>query len=140
MSLSYSKCYPDSFSPTRATSGSVGFDLYSHEHVVLSSSKMCVVATGIKATPPPGSYIRIAPRSGLASKGILVNGGVIDPDYTGEIKVILHNLSNRHYIIAKGMKIAQMIIEKVEIPNLIQVVVIITESERGSRGFGSSGD
>uniref|UniRef100_T1K5A4 Deoxyuridine 5'-triphosphate nucleotidohydrolase n=1 Tax=Tetranychus urticae TaxID=32264 RepID=T1K5A4_TETUR len=139
MSLFFSKCYPDSSSPTRATAGSVGFDLHSYEDVILPSKQISIVKTGIKVQPPEGTYIRIAPRSILAAKGIYVNGGVIDPDYTGEIKVILHNLGDCHLLIKKGTKIAQMIVERAEVPNLIEVTKLIDFDERGRRGFGSSG-
>uniref|UniRef100_T1KIJ8 Deoxyuridine 5'-triphosphate nucleotidohydrolase n=1 Tax=Tetranychus urticae TaxID=32264 RepID=T1KIJ8_TETUR len=138
-SLNFCKCYPDVPTPTRATAGSIGFDLMSWEDVVLTSQKIVIVRTGIKIQPPAGTYVRLASRSGLASKGIVVQGGVIDPDYTGEIKVILHNFSDNHIIIKKGMKIAQMIVERAEVPDLIEFPSLPGCSERGDCGFGSSG-
>lgn len=140
MSLMVCKCYHDSQLPIRATSGSVGYDLMSYENIVLPAGRMAIVKTGIKVKPPEGTYIRLAARSSFASKGIHVNGGVIDPDYTGEIKVILHNLSDLSMVIKRSMKIAQMIVEKVEIPDVIEMSDISHCSERGEKGFGSSDD
>ena len=71
-----------------------------------------IVPTGIAIDPPPGTYVRIAPRSGLALKGITVEGGVIDPDYRGEVNVLLINSSQRKFQIHKGDRIAQLIFEQ----------------------------
>ena len=78
--------------PTRASPGSVGYDLYSIENMTINACERGIVSTGICATIPHGVYGRIAPRSGLSVKhGIQTGAGVIDPDYTGELKVILFN-------------------------------------------------
>ena len=98
-----------------------------------------IVNTGIAATIPIGTYGRIAPRSGLAVKhGIQTGAGVIDPDYTGELKVILFNQGSEKFEIKQGDRIAQLILEKCETP-LIEEVTDIEDTERGTRGFGSSG-
>ena len=98
-----------------------------------------IVNTGIAATIPIGVYGRIAPRSGLAVKhGIQTGAGVIDPDYTGELKVILFNLGGERFEIKQGDRIAQLILEKCETPP-IEEVTSIEDTERGTRGFGSSG-
>jgi dUTP pyrophosphatase len=86
-----------------------------------------------------GVYGRIAPRSGLAVKhGVQTGAGVIDPDYTGELKVILFNHGSEKFEIKKGDRIAQLILEKCETP-LIDEVEEIKDTQRGTRGFGSSG-
>lgn len=139
MSLFYSKCYPGAATPSRATAGSVEWDVRSIEDVILPSKMITILRTGLKTQPPSGTYVRLASRSSLASQGIVVHGGVIDPDYTGEIRVILHNWSDNNFIIKQGMKIAQMIVERAEIPDLVEVANIIECSERGGSGFGSSG-
>ena len=78
--------------PTRATSGSAGLDTYASEGACIPAGGSGLVNTGISIEMPAGVYARIAPRSGLAVKNrIAVGGGVIDPDYDGEIKVILFN-------------------------------------------------
>ena len=84
-------------------------------------------------TPPKGLYIRIAPRSSLASKGIDVATGVVNPDYTGEIKVILVNHSKTDFVVTKGQKIAQAILEVVRITPVIEVNSV-EETERGNKG------
>ena len=89
-------------------------------------------------TPPQGSYIRIAPRSGLAfRKKIQIDAGVIDPDYTGEIKVLLSNCSSKPFQVNQGDKITQIILKKADsVP--IKEVKFLLRTNRGSKGFGSS--
>ena len=137
--LKFSKIVHSAFELVRATPESVGLDVKSIEEVDLGPWDRVIVRTGIAVEPPKGTYVRIASRSGLASKGISVQGGVIDPDYTGEIKVILYNHSNDAFQIKPGMKIAQLITEKVVLPSILQVDNIETTSSRGDSGFGSSG-
>lgn len=125
--------------PTRASPGSVGYDLYSTIDMYIPSMERGIVNTGIAATIPIGVYGRIAPRSGLAVKhGIQTGAGVIDPDYTGELKVILFNHGGEKFEIKQGDRIAQLILEKCETPP-IEEVASIEHTERGTRGFGSSG-
>jgi|TARA_B100000287_G_scaffold362917_1_gene356437 dUTP pyrophosphatase len=125
--------------PTRHSPGSVGYDLYSTEEVIIPPSERGIVGTGICATIPIGVYGRIAPRSGLTVKhGIQTGAGVIDPDYTGELKVILFNHGSETFVIKQGDRIAQLILEKCETP-LIEEVDELKETQRGTRGFGSSG-
>ena len=91
------------------------------------------------ATIPLGCYGRIAPRSGLTVKyGIHVGAGVIDPDYTGELKVCLFNLGSVPFEIKQGERIAQLILEKCSTP-LIQEVNELQKTMRANRGFGSTG-
>ena len=90
--LRIQKLSPDAQIPSRATPGSVGYDLYSTSDYMIPPSSRSVISTGIAIKLPPNTYGRIAPRSGLAVKnGLTVGAGVIDRDYTGEIKVILFN-------------------------------------------------
>ena len=89
-------------------------------------------------TPPTGCYIRIAARSGLAINSKLqVGAGVIDPDYTGEIKVILFNHSSQPFQVKTGDKIAQIILKQAQTPK-IQILKYLKPTERGNQGFGSS--
>ena len=125
--------------PSKATPMSVGFDLKSYEDTTIDSNGICIVRTGLKVHSPLGTYIRLASRSGLASKGITVQGGVIDPDYTGEVKVILYNHTHEPFLISKGMRIAQMIPEKVEFPELQMKEGGFNATSRSDSGFGSSG-
>ena len=125
--------------PKRGTENSIGLDLYSCEHILLPAGERALVRTGIAVKTPQGTYGRIAPRSGLAVKyGIDVGAGVIDPDYTGEIGVVLFNLGANEFLIQPGDRIAQLILEQaVTVP--VQVVESLDMTTRGSGGFGSTG-
>lgn len=126
--------------PQRASENSVGYDLFANESNVVKSGKRCIIGTGLFIEPDikEDIYLRIAPRSGLAlNHGIDVFAGVIDKDYRGEIKVILFNSGENDFVVQKGDKIAQMIIERCLIVP-IQQVSDITETQRGDKGFGSS--
>ena len=96
--------------PTRGSSNAIGLDLYSNETVVIPAGKQMIVSTGIAIKTPPGTYGRIAPRSGLAVKyGIHVGAGVIDPDYTGEVGVVLFNLGTESFQVKSGDRIARLL-------------------------------
>ncbi len=95
--------------------------------------------TDLSLAIPPGTYGRIAPRSGLALKhAIGVGAGVIDADYTGPIGVILFNHGQNDFTIKIGDRIAQLILEQILTPPVVQVKDI-QHTERGSQGFGSTG-
>ena len=96
------------------------------------------MSTGIKIKLPVGTYGRIAPRSGLATKGIDVAAGVIDWDYTGEIRVLLVNNSDIAFEVNIGDRIAQLIIERIATVKF-ETVKSLTDTERGEKGFGSTG-
>ena len=68
----------------------------------------------------------------------MVNAGVVDRDYTGPVKIMLHNLSNETYVINQNDRIAQLILEKIEISDIMQVKSL-EDTERGEGGFGSTG-
>lgn len=139
MQLGIKKLCPDSIIPTRGSNGAVGYDLYSNEDCIIESDNRWLVPTGISVVLPKGVYGRVAPRSGLSVKhGIQVGAGVIDPDYTGEVKVVLFNHGNIVFDIKKGDRIAQLILEKCETPPIVEIDTI-EDTDRGSNGFGSSG-
>ena len=124
--------------PTRATPDSIGYDLYATNNLQIPGNDNKLISTGLAMTPPKDTYIRIAARSGLALKNKLqVDAGVIDPDYTGEIKVLLSNRSTKPFQINQGDKIAQIVLEKAALAP-IKVVNQLEPSERGNKGFGSS--
>jgi len=130
--------------PEFKTDGAAGCDLsaYIDGDLVLKSGATALVSTGIKISIPSNKYFALlTARSGLSVKhGItLVNGvGVIDSDYTGEIKAGLINLSGADYVIKPGDRIAQLIFVSIERPEF-EVVGEIPATERGSGGFGSTG-
>ena len=141
MPLGVKKLTYDAILPTRGSDGSVGYDLYSVvDTVVPSQAGNTIVGTGIALCIPLDCYGRIAPRSGLAAKHcIQVGAGVIDPDYTGEIKVVLFNHGTEDFEIKKGDRIAQLILERCDTP-MIKEIGLLDETLRGDGGFGSTGN
>ena len=125
--------------PTRATSKSVGLDLYSPTNVLIPAHDKVLVDLGIALQIPMGYYGRIASRSGLAiHHHIHVGAGVVDPDYIGSIHVLLMNFSSQDHVIEKNHQIAQMILEKVAYPIICEVSQMLL-TECGTKGFGSTG-
>ena len=123
--------------PTRGSDKAAGFDLYSNEATTLAPGQIAPIATGIKITPPAGTYARIAPRSGLSLKGISTTAGVVDRDYTGEVKVMLINQSKSPFTINTGDRIAQLVLERIAEAD-IQLVNSLDATARGVHGFGST--
>jgi dUTP pyrophosphatase len=125
--------------PERKTKGSAGFDLFSTETLYIRHGIPSVIGTGVALSFPEGHYGRVTGRSGNTSQGLLVQTGVIDPDYTGEIKVIVTNINETcYYPIQEGDAIAQIICEKFSSPD-IEIVQEFAKTERGNKGFGSTG-
>ena len=129
--------------PTYATEQSAGMDLSAalEEALELGPGDRALVPTGLSIALPAGYEAQIRPRSGLAVKNgvtVLNSPGTIDADYRGEIKVILINHGQEPFTIERGMRIAQMVVEKYETVGW-EVVESLEESERGIGGFGSTG-
>lgn len=130
--------------PNRATNGSAGMDLYAciDSDIVIKPQERALIPTGIAIELESADYVAyIYARSGLAIKhGITLSNcvGVIDSDYRGEIKVGLINLSDTPYTITSNERIAQMVISKVELPQII-CVDELSDTKRGNGGFGSTG-
>lgn len=123
----------------RKDKGNNGWDLSSIEEVSLDPGERALVNTGLVCNFPDGIYGLIWPRSGLAVKnGIDVLAGLIDSSYRGEIKVALINHSDLPITLPVGSKIAQMIIQR-EVEVEFDFVNSVHETERGDKGFGSSG-
>lgn len=139
MNLRVKKLIPNAIVPTRGSGGAVGYDLYSSDEIVVQPTHRALIGTGIAIVLPVGVYGRVAPRSGLTVKhGIHIGAGVIDPDYTGEVKVALFNLGDSPFEIKKGDRIAQLILERCETPD-IREITEVSQTDRGSGGFGSTG-
>lgn len=125
--------------PTRGSELAAGLDLYSAINIIIPSHGKSVVMTDISISIPEGYYGRIAPRSGLAAKHFIdVGAGVIDQDYRGNIGVVLFNFSDKEFVVKKGDRIAQLILEKILICN-VQLVDDLENTNRGEGGFGSTG-
>ncbi len=131
---------PDAVLPCRATLGSVGYDLFlpsTVQDVMLHGQRPEQFHLGISVAIPEGCYGRIAPRSGLAAQGVTVMAGVIDPDYTGEVIVLLAVMDSSLITLKKGKPIAQLILERVITPPVVEVEDL-DATERGASGFGST--
>ncbi len=129
--------------PKYQTTGSSGLDLkaFIQEPIELNSLERCLVSTGLFLEIPVGFEAQVRSRSGLAIKQGLVclnSPGTIDADYRGEIKVILINLSNEKVTISNGDRIAQLVFQKIDQVELLQVEVLDT-TQRGYGGFGHTG-
>eukprot|EP00435_Cladocopium_sp_Y103_P024444 s5200_g6.t1 len=118
--------------PTRGTEGSAGLDLSASEDYKINSGDYLLIKTGVAVELPRGTYGRLASRSSLASMGVEVSAGVIDRDFRGEIKVLMHNQSGREFWVRRGDRVAQLIVERVmEVE--VQQVTSLSETSRELR-------
>jgi len=134
--------------PTRNKSTDAGLDLYAMEDKFIELGSTAVVRTGVSINIPQGVVGKIEDRSSLAAKGLRTGAGVVDAGYSGEVGVVIHNLTSqlasdpvlyrKGYQVRRGDKIAQLLTYAVETPT-VEVVSNLWESERGAGGFGSSG-
>lgn len=136
--LKVKKLSPNALLPTVAHPGEdIGYDLYASEDVTIEAHGMAGVHTSIAIEFIPAAGGIVKTRSGMAKRRLMCNAGVIDAGYRGEIIVLIENLGTEAYFIRAGDKIAQLL----EHPFLAGEVVEseLSEAERGSKGFGSSG-
>ncbi|PAA58022.1 hypothetical protein BOX15_Mlig033085g1 [Macrostomum lignano] len=98
--------------PRRATAGSVGYDLATCEDRTVEAFDTAIICTGLRVMLPLGTYSQIASRSSWANPGLNVQGGVVDPDYTGELRVILHNTSDEKVHLLCATSVVQLILER----------------------------
>ncbi|XP_034940330.1 deoxyuridine 5'-triphosphate nucleotidohydrolase [Chelonus insularis] len=138
-SLKFAKLSDKAFPPIKGSNLAAGYDLRSAYDYVIPAQGKELVKTDIQIVVPEGTYGRIAPRSGLAWKNFLnVGAGVIDADYRGNVGVVLFNHSNTDFKVSAGDRIAQLICEKIEYPELKELSTL-DETARGDGGFGSTG-
>ena len=125
--------------PTCSTYEAPGYDLYSSEDIKVPPRTRILVSTDFAIQVPPGTYGRIAPRSGLSVKNCIdIGAGVIDKDYRAQIKILLISHSDTEFLVQQGDRIAQLILEQVKTPDT-KTVQSLQSTERGSKGFGSTG-
>ncbi|CAN1163664.1 Deoxyuridine 5'-triphosphate nucleotidohydrolase, partial [Linum perenne] len=125
--------------PTRGSPLSAGYDLSSASEMKVPARGKALIPTDLGIAVPEGTYARIAPRSGLAWKhSIDVGAGVIDADYRGPVGVILFNYSDVEFEVKEGDRIAQLIIERIITPEVLEVEDL-DATVRGEGGFGSTG-
>lgn len=126
--------------PEKKLDSDVGFDLFADEEVVIPAGMTKRIKSGIAVEIPEGIWIQVEGRSGLASKGIQPLGGIVDNGYRGDVSVLLLNSSSNPYQVMKGDKIAQFVLrEIVPIHKVEEIKEFSAETERGDKGFGSSG-
>lgn len=140
--------------PVRSSQEAAGYDLTaclldeqnqdrteisSDGQITLLPGERALIPTGLAFTTPEGTYGRIGPRSGLAYKhGLDTLAGIVDRDYTSEAGVILINLGQEPFTVEHGMRIAQLVLEKIETPD-VEEVDTLDDTQRGQGGFGSTG-
>jgi dUTP pyrophosphatase len=125
--------------PQRAHNTDAGLDLYSREEQIILPGESAVFDTGVHIELPVGTFGQLFSKSGLNVKYNVVScGGTIDEGYTGSIRVKLYNLGDKPYMIRERQKICQLVIMPCLKPEL-EVVDRLEETERGGKGFGSTG-
>lgn len=149
--VKFAKMHPDAIIPRRYSDGAVGYDLHAHilteqdrpSKSIIPPNSTVNIGTGLLIEPPPLHFLMVLPRSGLGKYSISVanSPGLIDPDYRGEVRVLVYNGSYVNYWVEHGMRIAQLIV----LPMVRGVVMQEIEKEelsptkRGEKGFGSTG-
>jgi dUTP pyrophosphatase len=128
----------DSKLPIYGHPGDAGLDLFSAEDVDLAPGLVFPVPTGIKIAVPDGFVGLVWDKSGISLKGIHRLAGVVDSGYRGEVKVVLINLGTEIFQIAKGMKVAQLLVQPV-LSVLVEETDNLDDTSRGADGFGSTG-
>jgi dUTP pyrophosphatase len=131
--------------PERQSAGAAGLDLlaaiHTGEKITINFCERALVPTGLVLQLPDGMEAQVRPRSGLALKHgvtVLNSPGTIDADYRGEVKVLLVNLGREPFVISRGLRIAQLVFQRVEMARL-EAVAELRPTARGGAGFGSTG-
>ncbi len=138
-SLKFKSLDPRAILPTRGSAAAAGLDIHAIEDLEIKPGERLLARTGLAVAIPEGYYGRIAPRSGLSTRiGLDTLAGVIDADYRGEILCLLFNLGKETIQLPSGSKICQLIIEQIITP-VPAWADEISETDRGSGGFGSTG-
>lgn len=127
--------------PYKKHTGDAGWDLYISRDCVIPPGATVDVHTDIRMDMPPYLYARIVGRSSTLRKhNLIVNEGIIDNGYTGELFVCVHNIDSKPFVVKKGMRLAQVLFHTIEDVRWSQVEAIRpTPGKRGSEGFGSTG-
>ena len=133
---------PDLPLPARATPQAAGYDIRSAEaKVVLDPGEIRLISTGLIMELPEGMECQVRPRSGLAlNYGITLpnSPGTIDPDYRGEVKIIIQNLGSEQVTLIRGERVAQLVFSLFQSPEVAEVEEL-SNTDRGESGFGSTG-
>lgn len=148
--LRFARLAPDAKLPTRSHITDAGWDLYAHligdqgraVKRMLPPNTTRPIHTGIIAMPPDGFYLQVASRSGLAMHSVFVANapGIVDPGYTGEIIILLHNSGLQTHWVQHEDRIAQLVLAPMVSANSVEIEIDkLPTTDRGARGFGSTG-
>lgn len=129
---------PKATLPTRAHADDAGLDLYNLEDFKLEPGEGRAIKTGIALAIPGGYVGLVADRSSLGKRGLKTAGGIIDAGYRGEIHIVLWNISKEIFELRQGERLAQLLLIPIATP-AVEEVQSLDETQRGSKGFGSSG-
>jgi dUTP pyrophosphatase len=141
MEMKFKKTHPEAFTPSRAKPGDSGLDLYAcaPRSSWVKAGEHAFFNTGIAIELPEGFEAQVRPRSGLATRyEVIASFGTVDNGYRGPIGVTLFNLSKDDFLVRHGDRIAQLVVAPVVYPMLVEVDEL-SDTERGSGGFGSTG-
>ena len=134
------RCSDTVKTPLKGYPNSTGYDLFADKSIRVMSKSRGLVSTGFKISIPKGFYGQIFPSSGMAlMNGIMAFNGTIDSGYLGIVYVLLFNFSTNDFLVEKGNRIAQIIFKRCENVSFLEVENLTFDSERGVKGFGSSG-
>lgn len=138
MKLKIKKIHEDAKVPTRAHHDDAGIDMYAYGEHIVAPGKTVMIPVGVALEIEEGNVGLIWDKSSIGSKSIKTLCGVIDAGYRGEVSIMVHNLGSEAYTFSHGHKVAQILIQKVEFPD-IEEVEELSDSKRGMGGFGSTG-
>ncbi len=137
--IEFVRLTPEAIIPTRGSAQAAGMDLYTTEDRLFYTGESVLLSTGIAINRlPESTYARVAPRSGMGVKGFFVNAGVVDADYRGEVKVLLHYTGREPFQVSAGDRVAQLIVERYVAAHALEVESL-GNTTRGAGGFGSTG-
>ena len=141
MTLRVKRLSENAVLPVRGSDLAAGYDLASAEDIVVPANGKAIAKTDLAMVIPIGYYGRIAPRSGFSwKKHTDIGAGVIDADYRGNVGVVIFNHSSEDIIVSKGDRVAQLILEKITTPEVVDVGdEDLDHTVRGEGGFGSTG-
>lgn len=128
----------DGIIPVYKTESSAGADCFSRVNAVIKPRETKVIPLGFEVEIPVGYEMQIRPRSGLATKGKQAVFGTIDSDYRGEVCAIIYNSSDDEFVVKKGDRVSQAVVAPVTIAKF-NPALLLSETQRGSGGFGSTG-
>ena len=139
MNLKIKKLNPTAILPTRAHHDDAGLDLYSVEEIKIAPGERVAIATGLAFAVPSGYVGLVWDKSGVAlNLGLTCLAGVLDAQYRGELKIVVLNVGSEIVEIKSGQKVAQLLIQKIELPEVVEVDDL-TVTDRADGGFGSTG-